>query len=101
VAAEPEVAVVVAVGLARALVLAPVELDDDAAVAPEAVDRPGTELLVAQRQLDSPLEEELAEAALELALDLAVAGGVFVQCGAQVGAARVAAAQRALDIRGA
>ena len=40
VAPQPEIAVVVGVGLARALVLAPVELDGDAALGPQAVDGP-------------------------------------------------------------
>ena len=40
VAAQPEVAVVVWVGLVRALVLAAVELDGDALLGPQAVDRP-------------------------------------------------------------
>ena len=53
VAAQPEVAVVVGVGLVRALVLAPVELDGDAALGPQAVDRPRADGLVAQRELDA------------------------------------------------
>ena len=52
-AAQPEVAVVVGVGLVRALVLAPVELDGEAALGPQAVDGPGADGLVAQRQLDA------------------------------------------------
>jgi hypothetical protein len=36
-----------------------------------------------------------------LLLDLSVAGGVLCESGAEVGAARVAAAQRALDVGGA
>jgi hypothetical protein len=62
----------------RAGVLAAVELDRDAAVGPEAVDGPGTDGLVAQREFDSVADEESAEAALEVALDVAVAGSVFV-----------------------
>ena len=79
--------------------LAPVELDDDAAVGPEAVDGPGAEGLVSQRELDRALDEQPAEAALEPALRFAVAGRVVSQCSAQIGAARVPAAQRALDVR--
>jgi hypothetical protein len=98
VAAKPEVAVVVGVGLARALVLAPVELDRDAAVRPEAVDRPRADGLVAQRELDPPADEEGAEPALEPALRLSVAGRVGVQRGPEVGAAGMAAAERAFDV---
>ena len=85
----------------RALVLAPVELDDDAALAPQAVDRPRADRLVALGQLDAVADEQRAEAALQAALHLAVARRVLVQRGAQVGAARVPAAQRALDVGGA
>ena len=49
VAAQPEVAVVVCVGLVGALVLAAVELDGDAPLAPQAVDRPRPDGLVALR----------------------------------------------------
>ena len=70
-------------------------------LAPQAVDRPRADGLVALRQLDAVADEQVAEAALQAALHLAVAGRVLLQRGAQVGAARVAAAQGALDVRGA
>src|SRR5512133_1902395 len=78
--------------------LAPIELDDDAPLGPEAVDCPGPDLLVAPREFDPVADEELAEAPFQAALHLAVAGGVLAQRGAEVRAARVAAAQRALDV---
>jgi hypothetical protein len=68
VATQPQVAVVVGVGLVRTLVLATVGLDDDATLAPQAVDRPGTHLLVARGKLDPVADEEVAKAPL-------VAGG--------------------------
>ena len=43
-------------------------------------------------------DEQVAEAALQAALHLAVAGRVLLQRGAEAGAARVAAAESALDI---
>jgi hypothetical protein len=52
VAAQPEVAFAVEVGLVRAAVLASVELDHHALLALQAVDRPGPDLLVALGQLD-------------------------------------------------
>jgi hypothetical protein len=58
VAARPQVAVVVCVGLVRALVLASVELDDDAALWPQAVDRPRPDGLVAFGQLDVVADEQ-------------------------------------------
>ena len=79
--------------------LAAVELDRDAAVGPEAVDGPGAEGLVAEWQLDAAVDKEGAEAAFELALGLAVAGGVVVERGSQVGAAWVAAAEGGLAQR--
>jgi hypothetical protein len=82
-------------------VLAAIELDDDAPLAPQTVDRPGAHLLVALRKLDPAAKEEAAEASLEAALHLAVAGRVLCEGRSEVGAARVAAAQRALDVRGA
>ena len=84
----------------RALVLAPIELDGDALVGPQAVDRPRPDGLVALGQLDAVLDEKVAEAPLEAALHLAVAGRVVLQCRAEVGAARMPAAQRALHVRG-
>jgi hypothetical protein len=85
----------------RTAVLASVELDDHALRAPQAVDRPRPDLLVALGELDPVADEQLAEAALETALHLAVAGSVLAQGGAEVGAARVALAQGALDVGGA
>jgi hypothetical protein len=85
----------------RTLVLAPVELHDDAALAPQAVDRPGADGLVAPRQLDAAADELRAEAALETALHLAVPGRVLREGRTEVGAAGVAAAQDALDVGGA
>jgi hypothetical protein len=99
--AEPEVTVVVAVGLVWALVLAAVELDCDAAVGPEAVDGPGAEEFVAQGELDLVLDQKLAKAAFEAAAGLAVAGRVVVECFAEVRAAGVAAAEGGLDVGGA
>ena len=95
VAAQPQVAVVVAVGLVRPCVLAPVELDDDAPVPPQAVDDVGPEPLVALGQLDAVADEQRAEAPFEPALGLAVARGVEIEGGPEVGAAGMAAAERA------
>ena len=101
VAAQPEVAVVVVFGLVRALVLAAVELDDDAAVRPEAVDGPWTDELVSERQLDLSADQQSAEAALEVALHLAMTGRVRLEDGSEVGAAGVTASERAVDVGGA
>ena len=101
VATQPEVAVVVAVGLVGAGVLASVEFDHNPAVRPEAVDGPGTEALVAQWKVDPAPEQELAKAAFQVALDLAMARGMLFESGAQVGAARMAASERAPDVIGA
>ena len=100
-AAQPQVAVVVAVGLVRPCVLAPVELYDDAPVAPQAVDDVGPEPLVAFGQLDAVADEQRAEAPFEPALGLAVARGVGIEGGPEVGAAGVAAAESAHDVVGA
>src|SRR5512133_1818890 len=62
--------------------LAPIELDDDALLGPEAVDCPGPDLLVAPREFDPVADEELAEAPFQAALHLAVAGGVLARRGA-------------------
>jgi len=66
--------------LVGALVLASVELDGDVAVAPQAVDGPRADGLVAQRQLDPALDEQLAEAALEAAFHLAGLGEHAQEC---------------------
>ena len=81
--------------------LAAVELDDDSSVAPEAVHFVGADALVAFRKFDLVADEQRAEAALEPALGLAVARGVGIEGGSEVGAARVAPAQRADDVVGA
>ena len=82
----------------RALVLAAVELDGDAAVAATG-SRPSTgrraRCAAAAR---CRVDEEVAEAALQAALHLPVARGVLLQRGAEVGAARVPAAQGALQV---
>jgi hypothetical protein len=100
VAAQPEVAIVVGVGLMRPRVLAAVELDDDAPVAPEAVDDVRAERLVASGQLDAVADQQRSEAPLEGALRLAVTGRVGIEGGSEVGTARVAAAERADDVVG-
>ena len=100
-AAQPQVAVVVAVGLVRPRVLAPVELHDDAPVAPQAVDDVGPERLVAFGQFDAVADQQRAEAPFEPALGLAMARGVGVEGGPEVGAAGVAAAENAHDVVGA
>jgi hypothetical protein len=82
-------------------VLAAVELDDDAVLRPEAVDGVWADRLVPERQLDAVADEQPAEAALEVALDRAVAWRVGYYGGAQVGAAGVAASERAFDVGGA
>jgi hypothetical protein len=85
----------------RSVVLAAIELDRDAVRGPEAVDGPGAEGFVSQRQLDVVLDEQQPEAALEVAAGFAVAGGVSFERGAEVRAARVAPAEGAEDVDGA
>ena len=80
-AAQPQVAVVVGVGLVRAGVLAAVELDDDPPCAPDAVDDVRAERLVALGQLDLVADQQRPEAPLEVALGLAVARGVGIEGG--------------------
>ena len=85
VAAEPEIAVVVGVGLMWALVLAPVELDGDAAVRPQAVDGPGAEAVRCAAAARSRGGSATGgSAGFQLALHVAVTGRVFGQRGAEV-----------------
>jgi hypothetical protein len=80
-------------------VLAPVEFDGDTVGGPETVDGERAERVVAQRELDAVLDQQLAEAAFELAAGLAVAGGVGLERGSEVGGASRAARSLATALR--
>ena len=81
--------------------LAAVELDDDAAVGPDAVHEVRAERVVTQWELDAVAGQQGPKASLELALGLAVPGRVGVERGSERGAARVAVAEGAHDVVGA